>query len=175
MFTFVQEIEGFDFNESLKLLAAKAGLELERYDRKEPDRKTELYLICEQTSKFFEKQLYHSGPGQKALAYLTGRGIKGQTLADFRVGFAPDNWQALSRYLLESGFQTSDIVAAGVAFKKEGKDEIIDRFRSRITVFQPGFLGTIIQLMSESTLIHPKRLFMTKAGFCTAWIRPKAR
>lgn len=133
MFTFVQEMEGLDFSEALKTLALKAGVELERFNSKEKDDKEELYRVSELASRFFEKQLYNSPTGKKALVYLLGRGIKEETLKEFRVGFAPDSWNALSAYLSESGFKRSDIITAGLSIKKDGKDEIFDRFRSRIT------------------------------------------
>src|SRR3990167_1044424 len=61
MFEFVKEIEGVEFPEALKILAAKAGIELESFnkfrtgDYVTPDAKTKLYEICELATKFFEK------------------------------------------------------------------------------------------------------------------------
>src|SRR3989344_4450222 len=69
MFEFVKEIEGVEFPEVLKILAAKAGIELPQYhsagDYGAQDTKTKLYEICELTTKFFEKQ-FQSPVGKKA-------------------------------------------------------------------------------------------------------------
>ncbi|MEK7125158.1 MAG: DNA primase [Patescibacteria group bacterium] len=134
MFSFVQEIEGVDFPESLKILAHKAGVALEEFHpgtQERRDAKSKLYDICELASRFFEKQLLQSPTGQQALVYLRERGLADETIKQFRLGFAPDDWHALGEFLTGRGYATQEIINAGLAVAKEERH--YDRFRSRIT------------------------------------------
>src|SRR3989344_6844746 len=119
IFTFVKQMEGVEFPEALRILAARAGIELEKFDSAIKDSKDCLYQICESSARFFEKQLSHSGTGQRVVEYLKGRGVKETTMAKFRLGFAPDTWDALSGYLRNSGFAEKEIVDAGVVVKRQ--------------------------------------------------------
>lgn len=131
IFTFVKEIEGVEFPEALRILAAKAGIELQAFDSEVKDSRDHLYQICESAAKFFEKQLSGSDAGRKAGEYLAGRGLKAETIGQFRLGFAPNTWDALVNYLRSSGYSEKDIVDSGLAIKREAGG-IYDRFRSRI-------------------------------------------
>ncbi|OGN23757.1 MAG: DNA primase [Candidatus Yanofskybacteria bacterium RIFCSPLOWO2_01_FULL_43_22] len=139
IFTFVKEMEGIEFPEALRILAAKAGIELEEFDstiRQLADSKDRLYEICESSARFFEKQLSHSGTGQRAVDYLKSRGLEEATMAKFRLGFAPGSWDSLSGYLRNSGFTEKDIVDAGMVIRRQETGDrrqgVYDRFRSRI-------------------------------------------
>ena len=132
VFGFVKEIEGVEFGEALRVLAQRAGVKLEQYDPKVQDAKTVLYEVCETATRFFEKQLYHSPDGKRALAYLKDRGLNDNTINEFRLGFAPEGWHNLSQFLRDCGFKDTDVIDSGMAIKKEGGSDIHDRFRSRI-------------------------------------------
>ncbi len=137
MFEFVKEIESVEFPEALKILAAKAGIELEQFQPRSGesvDAKQKLYEICELATKFFEKQ-FQSSSGQEALAYLRERGLTDATIAEFRLGWAPNDWESLSSYLKTRGYQEKEIIDAGLAVKRSaesGREGVYDRFRSRI-------------------------------------------
>lgn len=134
MLSFVQEIEGIDFLEALRILAARAGVAMN--DRPEPGRadnkkeRATLLAITELAAKFFEKQLWSSNAGAKALAYLRGRGMTDETIKAWRLGWAPNDWRALTTFLAKAGHANRSIVAAGMAVDREGRP--YDRFRSRI-------------------------------------------
>jgi DNA primase len=132
IFSFVKDMEGVEFGEALSILAQRAGVKLERFDPKDQDAKSILYEISETSTRFFEKQLYHSSVGKKALSYLRDRGISDDIIKEFRLGFAPEGWHNLSHFLRDCGYSEKDIADAGVALKKEGGFDIHDRFRSRI-------------------------------------------
>jgi len=131
VFGFVKEIEGVEFPEALRILAQKAGVTLDTFDPKIRNEKTRLLEILETTTRFFEKQLWQGPVGQKALAYLRERGVKDETIKEFRLGFAPDDWHALGNFLNDCGFSNSELVSAGLMIDRENKH--YDRFRSRIT------------------------------------------
>ena len=139
IFDFVMEMEGVEFPEALRMLAARAGIELEEFDSTIKDSKDRLYQVCESSARFFEKQLGRSNTGLRAVEYLKSRGLEYATIAKFRLGFAPDTWDALSIYLRNSGFTEKEIVDAGMAIRRQETSDkrrvtsgIYDRFRSRI-------------------------------------------
>lgn len=133
MFTFVQDIEGVDFPEALRILARRAGVEIEPYrgGGLPADERAALFEICETASKFFEKQLWESPTGKLALEYLNGRGLTAETIKEFRLGYAPNDWHALESFLSQRGHRAGDLASAGVVVQKDGR--AYDRFRSRIT------------------------------------------
>ncbi len=134
IFGFVKEIEGVEFSDALRILAQRAGVQLEFHQLTEErsDYKSKLYAISELATKFFEKQLRASRTGMQALRYLKERGLQSSIIDEFRLGYAVNDWEALSKFLRERGYNDSEIVDAGLAIKRENKSGVYDRFRSRI-------------------------------------------
>jgi DNA primase len=131
VFTFVQEIEGIEFGDALRILAKKAGVELKKQDPQIETQRKRIYDICELAAKFFEKQLYAGQEGQKAKKYLLQRGIKEESLTKWRIGFAPKSWEGLLSFLKQRGFSIGEIKRAGLILESE-KGKVYDRFRGRI-------------------------------------------
>ena len=131
IFSFVQDIEGVEFPEALRVLAAKAGIELESFNPAVKDDKTKLYEVCESATKFFEKQ-FLSSTGKLALEYLKNRGVAEPTIQEFRLGFAPNDWNALGTFLKNCGYSENEIIEAGLAVKRNDSSGVYDRFRSRM-------------------------------------------
>jgi DNA primase len=140
MFSFVQEIEGVEFVESMRILAAKAGVEIAQYrpqERAQRDERERLLGVAERSAAFFSHQLWNGAAGNRALAYLRERGLTDDTIKAWRLGWAPNDWQALTGFLAGEGHVNHDIVAAGMAVEKAPSSasqvaRIYDRFRSRI-------------------------------------------
>ena len=127
IFSFVEKFEGVDFKGALKILAEKAGIELKKENLKITGEKNTLYDILEKTTGFFEERLKNN---KLALEYLTKRGIKSETIQQFRLGFAEDEWRSLSDFLKQGGFGDNEIEKAGLIKKTERS--FYDRFRNRI-------------------------------------------
>ena len=139
IFSFVKEIEGLDFTGALRLLAQRTGVTLKKQDPKIKSEKEKLYELCELSAKFFSKQLAASGAGAKINKYLQARGINNESISQWRLGFAPGDWRALSDFLKSRGYKDQEIIASGVVVEKEigaeNKDQrqkYYDRFRNRI-------------------------------------------
>jgi len=139
MFSFVQEIEGIEFVEALRLLAGKAGVQMQQHRPEEKQANSQrqaLLAVTELSAKFFEKQLWNSNAGVKALAYLRDRGMTDDTIRAWRLGWAPNDWRALTGFLQHEGHANTAIVGAGMAVEKtrgESREtSVYDRFRSRI-------------------------------------------
>ncbi|NTW13823.1 MAG: DNA primase [Candidatus Moranbacteria bacterium] len=150
MFSFVQEIEGIDFREALKLLADRAGVEVPEHRRtgiltqdgvERPDRGRE---ILELTTKFFEKQLREGEGSKTALPYLRKRGISDESLATFRVGYSLPGWRHLNDFLVSRGYDPDELEEVGLVIAKDGRAGYYDRFRDRITFPITDIVGRII-------------------------------
>ncbi len=132
IFGFVMKIEGMEFGDALRLLARRAGVVLKKQDPQIQSQKKRLYELCELAARFFEVQLAKSVSGQKVLAYLVKRGLSPETIKTWRLGWAPDEWRALTDFLRGKGYKDGEIIQAGLAVQKENSHECYDRFRSRI-------------------------------------------
>jgi len=130
IFSFVMKIEGIEFVDALKLLAERAGVQLQRTDYKNKSDKTALLEIVDASKKFY-CECIKIKEGKKAYQYLRDRGISDKMIGKFELGFAPDSWHLLSEYLAKKGFDKKDILRAGMTVKNE-RGKIYDRFRGRI-------------------------------------------
>ncbi len=129
IFTFVQEFEGLDFVGALKVLAEKAGVELQKFDREEKSEKENMFSIMEQATFFYQKKLSEDKEAQK---YLKSRGINEETIKDFRIGFAPDEWRELFDFLSAKKVSAPEMFAVGLIKKIENEEKYYDTFRGRI-------------------------------------------
>ena len=153
IFKFIMKIEGVEFGDALRILAQKAGVQLKRQDPKLQTERRRLYEISEWACRFFEKQLQESSTGKKVKEYLLKRGLREKTIKKWRLGYAPDSWQALSDFLVSRGYKKEEIERAGLVLKNE-KGDFYDRFRNRIIfpVFDfhsqvIGFGGRIFEML----------------------------
>lgn len=128
IFGFVMRMEGVDFPEALRLLAKKAGVELLRRDPAQNSQKTKLMDILESSAGFFSGELIKS---PVALEYIQKRELKDETVKKFRLGFAPQLWDLLLKFLQTKNFQPRDIALAGLLIEKDGGG-FYDRFRGRV-------------------------------------------
>ena len=131
IFKFVMKIEGVEFGDALRILAKRAGVELKPRDPVLQTARKRLYDICEIAAKFFEKQLSSTKKGSKVKEYLHKRGIKDESIYEWRLGYAPDVKDALSKFLKSRGYKEEEIIKSGLAIRRD-EGGIYDRFRSRI-------------------------------------------
>jgi len=131
-FAFLQQYEGMDFGEALKLLAEKSGVKLVPLRRGDFSEKERLYSINSLAEKFYQYFLLSHPVGKSALNYLLQeRDLKLATIKEFRLGFSPDNPIALKRFLVDKKrFTPREIEGAGIGYPKGGY--FVDRFRGRI-------------------------------------------
>lgn len=125
--SFVEEMEGVDFIGALKILAEKAGVKLDENDKYEKSEKGRLTSLMNHAVDFFRKELVKN---KQVLEYLKNRGLKGETVIKFKIGFAPDGWRSLYDYLKKLGYTEKEIESTGMTIKSPSG--YYDRFRSRI-------------------------------------------
>lgn len=132
VFSFVMEMEGLDFRAALELLARKAGVDLDQYDKRPRNTqlKERLYTINEQAAKFYQVQFIRH---DATLEYVfKTRGFRKETALTFRLGYAPNNGRALLEYLAKQGHSEADIIQAGLATKRYR--DATDMFRGRLMI-----------------------------------------
>ncbi|MGI9623560.1 MAG: DNA primase [Acidimicrobiales bacterium] len=129
--TFVRELEGMDFVGAVERLAAKAGVTLTYTSANEGARRqkrAKLVEAVEAAVDWYHDRLLTGPDAGPARAYLRERGITGDEVRAYRLGWAPDDWDLLSK-----GLKTSDKVLAdaGLSFKNR-RNRLQDTFRARI-------------------------------------------
>ncbi|HAS84829.1 MAG TPA: DNA primase [Candidatus Yonathbacteria bacterium] len=125
--SFVEEIEGLDFQGALKLLADRAGVTLTRERAGAKDERDAIFSALELTTKFYEAVLPKF---PEAVSYLTGRGLTEETVKSFRVGFAPDEWRSIGDFLSKKGVSENVMEKAGLIVRSP--KGFYDRFRGRV-------------------------------------------
>lgn len=192
-FTFVEEIEGIGFGESLKLLADKAGIKLASTPfRNEIDsEKNTLFEINHRASQYYNFVLMNHKAGREALKYLTDeRGINEKLIKTFSLGFAPNSMDALTSYLLKKGrYSRQQIVNAGLGTERNGR--LFDFFRNRIIFPIQDPRGNIIgfsgrnfgedntfgpkYINTRETLIYKKSYSLFGINFSKDYIKKEGR
>ncbi len=136
VFNFVMEMERVSFPEAIKLVAEKSGMPLpklvddSRFEarRRESD---EVIELNQWALDWWQQQLESSAEGHIARDYLKQREISDETQKTFRLGYAPDSWDALSIYLRQKGASQEQIEKSGLVVKKD-EGGSYDRFRGRL-------------------------------------------
>lgn len=135
IFTFVMKRENLDFGEALKMLAQRAGVELEPRSPQVAEAEQQVALLREinrAAANYFHHLLLHSDEARQALAYLESRGLERATIESYQLGYALQQWDGLLRYLISKGYQATDVAEAGLIIEREDKSGYYDRFRKRI-------------------------------------------
>lgn len=131
---FVQETENVGFMEAIEILAREAGMPMPARDpraQEKQDRRSQLADVMEQAVQFFRLQL-NTGAGTAAREYLNRRGLQGQALERWEIGFAPNGWQNLWDHLRGKSVEEDLILGAGLAKPSNKGGKPYDVFRNRI-------------------------------------------
>ena len=131
---FAMRIDNLSFPEAVEKLAGEAGLELPRFtpqERERAKRQQTLHEVVEAACAWFEAQLKGPG-GEPGRAYFAGRGLGAETIARFRLGYAPDGRENLKTALKAAGVPEALMLEAGLIVKPEDGRESFDFFRGRV-------------------------------------------
>jgi len=132
VYTFLKEFDGMEFPEALAYLAKRAGVQLAPFKKdRDFERKERLRGINSLAFQFYHYLLISHAVGKTALQYLTGRGIRKTAIEMFGLGFAPDRWDGLIRFLVgKKHYTLEELGQVGLVVRGRGK--IYDRFRNRV-------------------------------------------
>src|SRR2546423_3335994 len=144
VFSFVQKQQGLEFREALQYLAEKAGVSVDDFSGQDPEQARETNAVKERLRKlnedallWFHQMLLRSKEAAEARAYVQSRGISADTVVTFSLGYAPEQWDGLSRFLLGRGYTERELVNGGLARDRDGglggsSSGIYDYFRHRL-------------------------------------------
>ncbi|MFD5714783.1 DNA primase [Streptomyces pharetrae] len=133
--TFVMKVDHLSFSEAVERLAAQAGITL-RYEeggynpahqRGERIRLVEAHKIA---AEWYAEQLATSPEAETGRVFLAERGFDQAAAVHFGVGYSPQGWDHLTRYLRGKGFTDKELILSGLS--QEGRRGPIDRFRGRL-------------------------------------------
>ena len=132
IFKFVMKLENVEFPESLRMLAKRAGVTLEReqFTSKTGDLKERIYQVNHLASEFYNYILTSHPLGEKARDYLKSRQITKTSVTLFSLGYAPNSWDSLHKFLTKKGYDTNLLESAGLLSKSDS-GKTFDRFRGR--------------------------------------------
>jgi DNA primase len=137
VFSFVMEMEKCPFPEAVRIVAEKCGIPIPQpkertpEERKENQQRSAMIEMHRETQAFFVKQLESTAEGKVARAYLEDRGLDGETITRFGIGYAPAGGDVLFRYL-KLKYAEKVLAESGLISRGEG-GRLFDRFRRRIT------------------------------------------
>ncbi len=150
VFTFVMETEGLDFGAALETLASRFGVELQT-EQEDPQaaqrrqRRERLHSLLGRASTYYARYLWEAREAGPARAYLESRGLREETLREFRVGYAPSAWDRILTASRRAGFRDEELLTVGLAQRSQNRPgQVYDRFRERIMFPSTDARGNVI-------------------------------
>jgi len=129
---FLMAYASLGYVDAVKDLASQAGMQVPESQPRSPEeaarkeREPDLYALMEKAMDFYRAELKKS---PRAIEYLKGRGLTGEIAARYRIGYAPDDWQALQGSF--SNYEDKSLVEVGLVIQNE-EGKRYDRFRDRV-------------------------------------------
>ena len=131
--TFVSQIEGLNFVETVQMLAERANIQLptlqDNGDSQREELKAKVYKVNEFTAEFYHQNLYKP-QAKMAQEYVKKRQLSNETLKSFKIGFS-GKFDELYQELKKQGFGEREILESGLVNKNE-RGQYIDRYRNRL-------------------------------------------
>ncbi len=134
IFGFMMKKEGWDFAETLRYLADKAGVQLKPPTPQEEaiaEEHDHIRSLLEEAVTYYRHQLINTPPGEKAREYLKQRGLDEETIEVFGLGYAPNSWDAGLNHFKSKGYTEQDLLDAGLVTERDSGG-FYDRFRHRV-------------------------------------------
>ena len=133
--SFVMKMDHLSFTETIERLADRIGYQL-RYEEGNftpapAGNRSRLIAANALAAKFYQEQLNTSPTAAHARELMTKRGFDKSACETFGVGYAPDEWDGLTKFLRAEGYTIDELETAGLS--KMGQRGPIDKFRNRLT------------------------------------------
>ncbi len=143
VYTFLMKLTGAGFPEIVRDLGRKVGVDVPEssggYSSHERTQLGRLEQLNVAAGTWYQRMLTEEAGGAHARAYLGVRGIHPDTTMQFQLGYAPPEWDGLTKAMLKEGFAAADLVAAGLSIPRDQSGQQksnlaghYDRFRSRV-------------------------------------------
>jgi DNA primase len=144
IFSFIMQMEKVEFPEAMAMLADRAGIQLTPYRTAgsggsssaspiagNPDDKRTLYQTAAWAEQQFHECLLKSPEAEPARKYLRERGIDGDSVRRYRLGFSPDRWDWLIQQSLKANISARVLERIGLLIRKDSGAHY-DRFKGRV-------------------------------------------
>lgn len=159
--TFVMKAENLDYAEAVETLAARAGIPLPAASTAEETQQKKRKRLLEmhrEAARFFHRSLLNADLGARARSYLQTRGIQKHAVTHFGLGYAPNEFYALTDYLRSLGYTEEEMVSGSLCYRSKKNNRVFDAFRNRV-MFPLidtggdviGFAGRAIDHVDETT------------------------
>ncbi len=157
VFKFVTMFTNIDFPSAVRMLAERAGIPIIEEHSGRPDEeqgagklRRQLLKLHAEAAEWFHRQLMKSPGAQHARDYLKSRGLSGEIAARWKLGYAPESWDACMRWAQENGYRRDELVKSGLVKARDedeggtGEGGAYDRFRDRLMFPISNEVGEVI-------------------------------
>ena len=128
---FIMEEEHLSFPEAVEFLAERVGMHMpETADIQENTTRKRMLALNKDAALFFREKLF-SAEGEKAREYVSNRRLTSATVNNFGIGYAPDDWNSLTKAMREKGYSEEELLSADLC-RKGRNGGIYDTFRDRL-------------------------------------------
>ncbi|WP_102345565.1 DNA primase [Bacillus sp. Marseille-P3661] len=138
VFSFIMDLEKCSFIEAVKIVADKLKIDVDLDDNQNvvgfgsSNKFLSIYRAHDLLQKFYHHFLVNTKEGSEALQYLRKRGFTDEVIDKFQIGYAPNSWDVVTRFLHKRGFDVHEMYQAGLVNQRESDGNYFDRFRDRI-------------------------------------------
>jgi DNA primase len=162
VFQFLMQYENVDFPESVRRLASRAGIpivdeELSAPEEERLSQRKRLLRLHFEAAEWFHRNLLRTKAADHARAYMKSRGLDIGIAKNWRIGYAPNTWNAFTGWATEAGFKREEIEASGLVKCRDEnnpKSGTYDRFRDRLIFPICNDVGEVIAFSGR--ILDPK-------------------
>src|SRR4051794_31844209 len=166
VFRFVMDYEHIDFPTAARKLAERAGIRIEEQELTPEDyakvgQRKRLLALHAAAADWFHARLMKGQAGDTARQYLKGRGINAEIARSWKIGYAPESWDALLNWAQREGYNMEALTASGLITTREPDEDhrqarTYDRFRHRVMFQICNDLGEVIAFSGRTLQANPK-------------------
>lgn len=144
--SFISKAENLDFLSSVEFLAKRAGITITRTndEKNEAYKKRRILDMNRDAAKYFHKNLVSDPMGREALQYLLGRGLSMSLIRHFGLGYSPNDFNSLVKYLKKAGYTDKELTDGFLAKISEKNNLPYGMFRNRVMFPIIGITGDVI-------------------------------
>ena len=173
IFDFIMKLENLGFGDAVKTLAQRAGMQPYRFTVQDEEKEKENQKIQKLFEIFFLecKNDLQTKYKDTHLKYLLDRGLSIDTVNYFKIGFC-ENSKKIQEKLYQNGFTSEQLLQSGMYYKKDTTEELVNRFKNRITFPIQGYYNNYIGCGGRAVLsnalakyINSPETFFFKKGF----------
>ena len=157
VFKFVTSFVNIDFPSAVRMLAERAGIPIVEDNTYRSDEqrgagqiRRRLLALHSETTEWFHRNLMKSKEAQHARDYLKSRGLTAEVAERWKLGYAPDSWDACLRWAGERGYRREELVQSGLLKARDENDDGTggsggyDRFRDRLMFPISNEIGEVV-------------------------------